>query len=237
MMQETKRTPAQVKAKELAKTLRKEEPDYEYLRNLFRYLRQELGVKAQAKAKTLPRVPSEDDVRRLYETVWRTRNTQDLAIVKTFLYTGVRVSELVVIRIQDVDLDRCQIRINQGKGGQDRVVPFPASFSEVLAFQIDAIKAKGGRYLFESPRRKPYSARGIRKMMKRYADKACLESSITPHQFRHFLLTWLKKKGIDDALIQPYSGHATRRSLEVYSQLALSDAQQVYDDVMHEYPL
>ena len=117
------------------------------------------------------------------------------------------------------------------------MVPFPASFGEVLAFQIEAVTAKGARYLFETPRHKPYSARGIRKMMKRYADKAGLQSSITPHQFRHFLLTWLKKQGIDDALIQPYSGHASRKSLEVYSRLALSDAQQVYDDVMDEYPL
>jgi integrase/recombinase XerD len=46
---------------------------------------------------------------------------------------------------------------------------------------------------------------------------------------RHFLFTWLKTQGIDDALIQPYSGHASRQSLEVYSRIALADAQHSYE--------
>ena len=237
MAEPLKRTPARKKARQLAKYLRQENPDYDYLRNIFRFLREELGVEVKRKPKRLPRVPSEQAIRRLYEAVWQARNVQDLVIVKTFLYTGVRVSELVSIRLTDVDLDRCQIRINEGKGSKDRVVPFPASFREVLALHIEGLHAKGASYLFESSRRKPYTDRGIRKMMKRYGEKAGLEASITPHQFRHFLLTWLKKKGIDDALIQPYSGHVSRRSLEVYSQLALADAQERYDEVMDEFPL
>jgi len=46
-----------------------------------------------------------------------------------------------------------------------------------------------------------------------------------PHRLRHFLFTWLKTQGIDDALIRPYSGHASRQSLKIYSRLALTDAQ------------
>jgi len=59
---------------------------------------------------------------------------------------------------------------------------------------------------------------------------AGLSRSISPHQLRHFLLTWLKKQGIDDALIQPYLGHASRQSLEVYSRLAIGEAQKAYDE-------
>jgi integrase/recombinase XerD len=51
------------------------------------------------------------------------------------------------------------------------------------------------------------------------------------------LLTWLKKQGIDDALIQPYSGHSSRKSLEIYSQLAIADAQLAYDGVMPRFPV
>ena len=57
---------------------------------------------------------------------------------------------------------------------------------------------------------------------------AGLNHSISPHQLRHFLLTWLKKQGIDDALIQPYSGHSSRQSLEVYSRLSLNEAQYFF---------
>ncbi len=66
----------------------------------------------------------------------------------------------------------------------------------------------------------------------RHTQAAGITASISPHKLRHFLFTWLKTQGIDDALIQPYSGHATRQSLEIYSRLALADAQQRYDDVI-----
>jgi len=51
-----------------------------------------------------------------------------------------------------------------------------------------------------------------------------LDNRRLQHRLRHFLFTWLKKQGIDDALIQPYSGHASRQSLEIYSRLALGEA-------------
>jgi integrase/recombinase XerD len=51
-------------------------------------------------------------------------------------------------------------------------------------------------------------------MLERYSQKAGLEKTVAPHQLRHFLLTWLKRQGVDDAFIQPYSGHSSRESLE-----------------------
>lgn len=80
--------------------------------------------------KKLPYVPTEAEIRAFYDAVWRARRASDVILIKTLLYTGVRVSELVRIRIADVDLDSCRIRITQGKGGRDRVVPFPAGFKE-----------------------------------------------------------------------------------------------------------
>ena len=56
-------------------------------------------------------------------------------------------------------------------------------------------------------------------MLARYAGAAGLPHNMPPHRLRHFLFTWLKTQGIDDALIQPYSRHASRQSLEIYSRL------------------
>ncbi|AET61249.1 phage integrase [Paenibacillus terrae HPL-003] len=61
--------------------------------------------------------------------------------------------------------------------------------------------------------------------------------NLSPHKLRHFLLTWLKKQGIDDALIQPYSGHEIRKSLEIYSKLTITDAQQEYNEVINKFPI
>lgn len=232
-----KRTSAKKKAREIARLLRPERPDYAYLKDVFRHLRAELEVSVPGPSRRLPWVPTEEQVRAFYEAVWRTRRTADLVLIKTFLYTGVRVSELVVIRLADVDLDACQIRVNLGKGSKDRVVPFPGSFRETLALHIRQRRREGGTYLFESSWKRRYSDRGIRRMLERYTELAGIDHTVSPHKLRHFLLTWLKKQGVDDALIQPYSGHASRQSLEVYSRLALGEAQQEYDRVIARFPV
>jgi integrase/recombinase XerD len=147
---------------------------------------------------------------------------QDVVTFKTILYTGVRVGELVNIRLEDVDLPQMQIRINAGKGNKDRMVPFPTFFKEALALHVQQTQKQKATFLFESSWKRKYTERGIHKMFTRYSEQAELEHPISPHKLRHFLLLWLKKQGIDDALIQPYSGHASRQSLEVYSKLGRS---------------
>lgn len=235
-MSET-RTPARRKAKELAKYLRGEQPDYAYLKSLFQYLRAELDIEVPKSAKRLPYVPTEDELKRYYDVVWKAKNFQDMMIIKTLLYTGVRVSELINIKIADADFNYCQIRINKGKGDKDRIVPFPPSFKEMLAMHADALKKRQAVYLFESTWRKQYTDRGIRKILAKYSEKAGLAKNMSPHKLRHFLLTWLKKQGIDDALIQPYSGHESRKSLEIYSKLSIADAQQEYNKAINKFPI
>lgn len=63
-----------------------------------------------------------------------------LFITKTLLYTGVRVSELVKIKLSDLDFERCQIRVNAGKGNKDRIVPFPVAFKEVLVMHVEQMR-------------------------------------------------------------------------------------------------
>ncbi len=232
-----KRTPPARKARQLAKHLRGERPDYAYLKAVFRALRDELDVAVERQPKTLPYVPTEQEIRRYYEAVWQSRRGDDMVLIKTLLYTGVRVGELVAIRLDEVDLDSCRIRITAGKGGKDRIVPFPPTFRETLALHIGDRRKIGGEHLFESSWKKPYSTRGVRALLARYAAAAGLPHNMPPHRLRHFLFTWLKTQGIDDALIQPYSGHASRQSLEIYSRLALTDAQHSYNDAIGRFPV
>src|SRR5205085_12046248 len=110
-------------------------------------------------------------------------------------------------------------------------------FRELLGLHIQQMHQKEAIYLFESARRHKYSDRGIRRMLERYATAAAITRSLSPHKWRHFLFTWLKAQEIDDALIQPYSGHESRQSLEIYSKLSLADAQQEYDEVMGRFPI
>src|SRR2546423_13656453 len=110
------RTPARKKARELATQLRAERPDYAYIKEVFRYLREELEITIPRAPQRLPVVPTEEEIQRYYQAVWHARNSGDMVLIKTLLYTGVRVSELINLRLADVDLDRCQVRVTAGKG-------------------------------------------------------------------------------------------------------------------------
>ena len=235
------RTTAQKKAKELSKFLREENPDYDYLKNVFKYLRKELEIEVVSKNKKLPYVPTEDELKKFYDIIWASDKHQDVIILKTFLYTGIRVSELINVKLTDVDFRNCQIRISEGKGNKDRMVPFPDTFRERLSMHCklntsNDIKYKR-TYLFESSWKKKYTDRGIRKILAKYSKEAGFERNISPHKLRHFLFTWLKRNGIDDALIQPYSGHESRKSLEIYSKLSITDAQNEYNSVIKNFPI
>lgn len=225
------------KAKQVVKLLRSERPDYLYLKELFRHLRVELNVAVKQKPKKLPYVPSEEEISNYYEVVWNNQNIAHMVLIKTLLYTGIRVGELIKIRIEDVALNKCQIKIIDGKGHKDRIVPFPRSFREVLAGYIKNCKKENMIYLFESIRKAPFSVRGIRKILLKYTKMAKMKHAITPHKLRHFLFTWMKQKEIDDALIQPYSGHESRKSLEIYSKLSIADAQNKYNEVINDFPV
>jgi integrase/recombinase XerD len=231
------RTPAKRKARELAKHLRVERPDYAYLKEVFRHLRAELGVEVQRTPKRLPYVPTEAEVRAFYQAVWTARRGGDVVLIKTLLYTrgpGRRAGRHPPGRRRPGRLPHPHHR---RQGRQGRQVPFPASFKEALALHLGHQRAIGAAFLFESSWKKPYSDRGVRKLLARYAQAAGITAPISPHQLRHFLFTWLKAQGIDDALIQPYSGHEHRQSLEIYSRLALADAQATYDAVIDRFPV
>jgi integrase/recombinase XerD len=231
------RTPTKEIVKKIVKILRDERPDYIYLRDLFKKVREEFNIAVETQNKRLPYVPTEEELKRYYEIVWQAHEMKHMIIIKILMYTGVRVNELVNIKLQDIDFDNCQIRINLGKGSKDRIVPFPTNFRETLILYAGNEKNSGAIYLFESNRKKPFTTRGIRKILANYAHKAKMPESLSPHKLRHFLFTWLKKQGIDDALIQPYSGHETRQSLGVYSKLSLAESQKAYDNIIDKFPI
>lgn len=233
----SKRKSAKQMAKLFAKSLRTERPDYLYLKEIFRQLRSELNIAVTKASKQLPYVPTEEEMQNYYKTVWQARNMQHMVLIKTLLYTGLRVSEIINIKLEDVDLEACQIHVQNGKGNKGRKVPIPYAFKEVLALHIDSSRKKGAGYLFESSWKRAYTTRGIRKILDRYTKEAKMGRSISPHKLRHFLFTWLKKQGIDDALIQPYSGHESRQSLEIYSKLSIGEAQKEYNKVIDKFPV
>lgn len=160
-------------------------------------------------------------------------------------FISVRLDEGVFLQfaepgINDIQMQHYAFLVDDrsfDKGGKDRMVPFPHAFRELLGLHIQQMQQKQACYLFESVRKHKYSDRGVRRMLERYAVAAGITRSLSPHKWRHFLFTWLKAQGVDDALIQPYSGHESRQSLEIYSRLSLGEAQPVYEQTMGTFPI
>jgi len=158
-------------------------------------------------------------------------------MLKLLLYTGIRNAELVRLRLTDVDLQTCHLRIDQGKGHKDRHVLFPTHFRGELAQYVERQRAQGTIYLFESRRCQPYSTRRLRQIVKRFAVAAGITKRVYPHLFRHQLLTYLTQHGIISPKLQLLSGHTAEQSLAMYRELTLGDVVDEYEAAMRTFPV
>lgn len=224
-------------AKKLVRVLRSERPDYLYLKQVFKHTRKMLDVKAEKSRKRLPELLTDEELIAFYEVVWNAKNTNHLVMIKLLIYTGIRNAELTQVKVKDVDLTNCTVRIEKGKGKKDRYVLFPKSFRGELAQYIEKQKHRGATFLFESNRLSFFSTRRIRQIIKEYADQAEIEKRIYPHLFRHQIITYLTRKGIISPKLQLLSGHAEEKSLSIYQDLALADVAEEYETAMNEFPL
>jgi integrase/recombinase XerD len=151
-------------------------------------------------------------------------------MLRFLLYTSIRVSELVNIKVTDVDLGNCKVFIREGKGQKDRYILFPESFRLVLGTHLSANPQN--RYLFQSRHYKAYTTRRIQQIMREYGQKAGLGDRVHPHLFRHQMLTALTRAGLSDAQLQLISGHGSKKSLEIYQHLGLEAVEAAYQNAV-----
>lgn len=135
------RLPPKALAKKLVRVLRPQHPDAHYLKKVFQHTRELMAVESNRQPKRLPELLSDSELVALYETIWQARQLTHLVMLKLLLFTGIRNTELVGLRLTDVDLQICQVRIAQGKGQKDRYVLFPASFRGELAQYMERQRA------------------------------------------------------------------------------------------------
>lgn len=202
----------------IARLVRKHGLTYDQWRYVSRRVRSRCDLRPAKRSKKLPRVLTTDEFRRFYRIVDQADNVQHSLMLRLLFYTGVRVSELCGLRVEDVDLENCKIRVNQGKGSKDRYVLFGRSFATTLRTHIAAHPAN--RWLFQTRRCTKFSARRVQQVVKHYAGLA--EVKATPHTFRHQAITWLtKSSGMSDAELQLITGHSRRETLAIYQHIAV----------------
>jgi integrase/recombinase XerD len=221
--------------REIARLVRRARLDYPTFCRVCAQVRKRTGLHRAARSHKLPHILPEASLRKFFETIQRSGDLQHEIMLKLLFYTAVRVSELVNIRVEDMDLDACKILIEQGKGKKDRYILFPESFRLILKTHLAANPKN--RYLFESRQRTKYSPRRVQQIMAEYTAAAELPERVHPHLLRHQMLTFLTAQGLPDAQIQLISGHASKKSLECYQHLSLSSVQPGYQRAVKEIGL
>jgi integrase/recombinase XerD len=158
---------------------------------------------------------------------------RDLAMLEVLYATGLRVSELVSVKLNDVNLDRNFVK-TLGKGQKERLVPLGDYASDALRrYLIEArpalLKGRSSPYCFVSRRGGPLSRQGFWKRLKTYARKAGLAQEISPHHLRHSFATHLLEHGADLRTVQEMLGHADIATTEIYTHVLKERVRALYD--------
>ena len=187
------------------------------------------GTVAQAKIMT------QEALEKLFKAIDSHGSIKYQVMFRLLLYTGVRVFELVGIRLEDVDLRGLRIRIVHSKGGGERYVPIPERFALPLRAYM-ATPRSGAKYLFESNQKRAYSTEMLRRLLSDFSRNAGIPH-VHPHMLRHQLLTHLARNGIADSHLQLISGHVNRDNLAIYQHLSLGDVSDAYQKAVGQFTM
>lgn len=160
--------------------------------------------------KKLPRVIDGEFIK---ERLFKIENIKHKAILALTYSVGLRVSEVVNLKIEDIDSKRMLIHIKNAKGRKDRVVPLSQAVLQLLREYWKEYKPKD--YLFNGQNSIQYSIQSCQKIYKKYIDK---KSSI--HTLRHSSFTNLLENGTDLRIIQKLAGHSSSKTTEIYTHVS-----------------
>jgi integrase/recombinase XerC len=159
---------------------------------------------------------------------------RDRAIMELFYSTGVRISELVSLKIEDIDRTAKMVKV-LGKGGKERLLPFGKKCGEALdkyekARSDKIISTKENcEYLFLNHRGKGITTRGVRKIIEKYVTTGNFPGKVSPHSIRHSFATHLLEGGADLRSIQELLGHSSLSTTQKYTHLTIDKLVETYD--------
>ena len=179
-------------------------------------------IERPIKEHKLPKVISRQEVLAIIE---HTNNIKHKCIVSLLYSAGLRRSELINLKLTDIDSKRMLVKVENAKGNKDRYTLLSENLLEDLRKYY--VKWKPKKWLFESADGGPYSPSSIREIIKMAAGKAGLQKSITPHMLRHSFATHLLENGIDLRNIQALLGHNSLNTTEIYTHVATNDFTKI----------
>ena len=171
--------------------------------------------------KYLPISMSEDEVDKLLISpdLSIEIEVRDKAMIEMLYATGMRISELLNLKIIDMDINRCVVKV-LGKGSKERLIPFGESALEALNSYFSVRKNSTSKEVFLSNRGSKLSRVAFWKRIKIYLSRANLKESISPHTLRHAFATHLLNRGADLRSVQLLLGHSDLSTTQIYTHIA-----------------
>jgi len=159
-------------------------------------------------------------------------NTRNLLILELLLATGLRVSELVNIKMQDINIQEREIKVF-GKGKKERIVFYGKLAEEKLQKYLEfarqeLLKEKNNEYLLINHLGNKLTDRGVRLIIENILKKAQITSKVSPHTFRHTFATMLLNNGCNIKSVQELLGHASINTTSIYTHLTNEEIRRVY---------
>lgn len=185
----------------------------------------------------LPTVLSREEIEALLDTLDGDGPLagRDRALLELMYATGVRISELIGLRVRDLDLEERLVKV-RGKGAKERIVPFGGKAYAALERYLSEARprlARGARrketgVLFLGRGGRALSRMGAWKIVRRHVDRAGIRKRVTPHTLRHTFATHLLQGGADIAAVQEMLGHADISTTQIYTHLDRSYLSEVH---------
>lgn len=191
-------------------------------------------ISSPKKEKTLPKFINYNNIEEIFnEPDLNTKEGQRERIILEILYScGVRVSELVNIKLKDIDFNEKTILIF-GKGSKERIVRFGDYANDILNMYINDARKKllskvESEYLIVGDKKESLTTRRIEQIIDNIIKKTSIKLNITPHVFRHTFATHLLDNGCELLAVQELLGHESLSSTEVYTHVSNEHLREVY---------
>ncbi len=196
-----------------------------------------VSIRTPKQEKKLPRHLEYEEVKRLLNTppvnTWL--GARDRAILETLYSTGIRVSELVALNMDDIDFLGEVVHI-RGKGKKERIAPIGSSALQVIQHYMEYRNKRAqsnsnfdSKVLFVNKHGRRLSTRSVRRKMDKYLKMAGLDPAISPHTLRHSFATHMLNNGADLRSVQELLGHQSLSTTQIYTHLTTSKLKEVYD--------
>jgi|UniRef100_A0A7C1GCS9 integrase/recombinase XerD len=174
------------------------------------------------------RLPKYLEVEEVFKLVDVAENPRDRLIVLLLFTTGLRINELVSLRLTDIDIEKRSIRV-RGKGAKERIVYFPEFVLPILKEHLESIK--NSEWLFPSEASDHIHYTTVERILKRLKKKAGITKRVTPHVLRHTFATLSLASGLDIREIQELLGHSSLNTTQIYTHVSRERLRKDYESI------